>query len=196
MNKSSDAEFQESAAQALQRDPSKGASVNSENSVVDFAADTLTGDIRDAILDWRKQMGKPWAACNEDEQSDEIHRARDLAETLVRKACQIIAANGKKAVTGSLIKVAIKDKISVQVDFSKTDEQRHQLIDSQGHLVSLVFADAEPFKGERAPAEAQPDQSSLLDNAQKLKDKKDKVTALRRRKDTDGDDDDEPQSEE
>ena len=54
--------------------------------------------------------------------------------------------------------------------------------------MELEFIDAQPFTGERAPAEPTPDQGSLIDNAQKLKDKKGKVTALRR-KDTHGDDD-------
>lgn len=154
--------------------------------VAEFAAATLTGDIRDAILDWRKAMGKPWAACNEDEQSDEIHRARDIAEQMVQKACTIIASQGKKAMQGTLESVSVKDGIKAVIKLSKTDEQRHNLIDSQGHLISMVFADSEPFKGERAPAEPTPDQGSLIDNAQKLKKGDKKVTTLRRRKDTDG----------
>ena len=86
------------------------------------------------------------------------------------------------------MQVAVKDNIKVVIEFSKQDEQRHELVDAQGHMVALVLADAQPFTGERAPAEPTPDQGSLIDNAQKLKDKKGKVTALRR-KDTHGDDD-------
>lgn len=184
----SDEEFKDAAIKATGKENIAASTAKTDDmQIVDFAADTLTGDIRDAILDWRKTMGKPWAACNEDEQSDEIHRARDLAENLVRKACAIIASGGKKAIMGTVIKITVKDKIQAWLDFSKADEQRHDLMDAQGMLISLVLADAEPFKGERAPAEPTPDQGSLIDNAQKLKDKKGKVTALRR-KDTHGDD--------
>lgn len=153
----------------------------------DLAAVTLTGDIRDFLLDRVKALGKPWAAMTEDEQSDQIHAAKSAAETLVKRACEIIASGGKKAMIGTLIKVQIKDKIQVQVDFSKQDEQRHDLIDAQGHTVSVVLADAEPYTGERAPAEPTPSQGSLIGNAEKLKNDKNKVTTLRR-KDTHGDD--------
>lgn len=188
--KMSDAEFHETAKKMLtdQKASEQTAAPKSDaDAVIDLAADTLTGDIRDAILDWRKAMGKPWAACNEDEQSDEIHRARDLAENLVKKACVIIASQGKKAMQGTLESVTVKDGIKAVIKLSKMDEQRHSLLDAQGHLISMVFADSQPFKGERAPAEPVPDQGTLLDNAEKLKGKKDKVTALRR-KDTHGDD--------
>ena len=145
----------------------------------DLAAKTLTGDIRDFLLDRVKNLGKPWAAMTEDEQSDQIHAARDAAEMLVQKACAIIASGGKKAMTGQLVKVAIKDKISIQVDFNKHDDQRHSLIDAAGLTVSLVLADAAPFTGERAPAEATPMQGSLLEKAENLKKGKDKVTPLK-----------------
>lgn len=148
----------------------------------DLAAKTLTGDIRDFLLDRVKALGKPWAAMTEDEQSDQIHAAKEAAERIVRKACEIIAAGGKKAMTGQLVKVAIKDKISVQVDFSKHDEQRHALMDAAGMTVSVVLADAEPFTGERAPAQPTPTQGSLLDNAEKLKASDDKVTSLKPKK--------------
>ena len=63
----------------------------------DFAAKTLTGDIRDFLLDRVKQMGKPFVAMTEDEQSDQIHACRDAAESLVKKAVEILASGGKKS---------------------------------------------------------------------------------------------------
>ena len=159
-----------------------------DTNTIDLAAATLTGDVRDFLLDRVRTLGKPWVAMSEDEQSDQIHAAKEAAETVVRRACEIIASGGKKSMIGTLIKIAVKDKIQVQVDFSKQDEQRHDLIDAQGHTVSVVLADAEPFTGERAPAEATPNQGTLLEKAEKLKGEKGKVTPLRKRKDTDGDD--------
>lgn len=118
----------------------------------------------------------------EDEQSDQIHAARDAAERLVQKACEIIAANGKQAIKGTLVKVTIKDKIQAWFDFNKADEQRHALTDAQGMVVMVVLADAEPFKGERGPAEPTPDQSDLIENADRLKKGEDKVAALKPKK--------------
>lgn len=174
-NKMDDKDFQEAAAKALHKE------------TLDLAANTLTGDIRDFLLDRVKQLGKPWVAMTEDEQNDQIRAAKSAAETVVKRACEIIAAGGKKSMIGTLVKIAIKDKIQVQLDFSKHDEQRHELMNAQGLTVSVVLADAEPFTGERAPAEATPQQGSLLDKAEKLKKEDKKVTALRR-KDTHGDD--------
>lgn len=189
--KMSDAEFHDTAAKLLgeqQEADKKAAPKTEEQKTVDLAAETLTGDIRDFLLDRVKTLGKPWAAMSEDEQSDQIHGCRDAAEKLVKTACEVIASKAKKAMVGKLIKIQIKDKIQCQVDFNVDDESRHELYDSQGMHVSLVVADAQPFTGERAPAEAEPEQGSLIDNAEKLKKDSGKVTTLKKRKDIDGDD--------
>ncbi len=179
MPKMTDEEFKNKASELLGKKTAASDKDIENEATADLAAVTLTGDIRDFLLDRVKRLGKPWAAMNEDEQSDQIHAAKDAAETLVKKACAIIAAGGKKAMIGSLVKVAIKDKIQVQVDFSKHDEQRHDLIDATGMTVSVVLADAAPFTGERGPAEPQPNQGSLLDKAEKLKNADKKVTRLK-----------------
>lgn len=146
---------------------------------IDLAVNTLSGDIRDFLLDRVKNLGKPWPAMTEQEQRDQIYAAKDAAERLVRLTAELIAAEGRKALVGKLVKVSIKDKIQCQVDFNKEDEMRHELIDSQGFSVLLVVADAEPFTAERAPAEPTPNQSDLLANAEKLKQQGDKVTPLK-----------------
>ena len=180
MPKMTDAEFKDKASKLLNEGKEKTKEQNEKDGIVDLAANTLTGDIRDFLLDRVKTLGKPWAAMSEDEQSDQIHAAKEAALLLVSKACEIIAAGGKKSMIGSLVKVAIKDKIQVQIDFSKHDEQRHDLIDATGMTVSVVIADAEPYTGERGPAEPQPNQGSLLDNAEKLKKSDKKVTPIKK----------------
>jgi hypothetical protein len=181
-DKMTDAEFHNKAKTMLteQQKADEAKKPKTEDQMaVELAANTLTGDIRDFLLDRVKTLGKPLAAMTEDEQSDQIHAAKSAAETVVQRACEIIAAGGKKAMTGQLVKVAIKYKISVQVDFSKHDEQRHALIDAAGMTVSVVLADAKAFEGEKAPAEPTPQQGSLLDKAAKLKKGDDKVTPLK-----------------
>lgn len=151
-----------------------------QSNLIDLAAETLTGDIRDFLLDRVKTMGKPFVAMTEDEQSDQIHAAKEAAESLVRKAVEIIASGGKKSMIGKLIKISVKDNIQVQINFNKEDEQRHDLIDAAGMSVSVVLADAAPYVGERAPAEPTPQQGSLLDNAEKLKKHDDKITPFKK----------------
>ena len=144
-----------------------------------LAVSTLTGDVRDFLLDRVKQLGKPWVAMTEKEQSDQIHAARDAAERLVKKAVEIIASEGRKALVGQLVKVNIKDRLQCQVDFSKMDEQRHELIDSTGMPVLLVVADSAQFTGERAPAEPTRDQGDMLEKAETLKKSGGKVSPFK-----------------
>ena len=151
-----------------------------EPKAADLAAATLTGDVRDFLLDRVKRLGKPWAAMSEDEQADQIHAAKDAAEHLVQQVCHIIASNGRKAVVGELRQVTQKDNIKCVIEFSKVDEQRHAIWDAQGQTVLLVVAGADAFTGERGPAEPMPDQGSLLDKAEKLKKRSDKVTPLKK----------------
>jgi hypothetical protein len=116
---------------------------------------------------------------SESEQRDQIERCRNAAHNLVANAVKIIASEGRKAIVGNLLQVTRKDTIKAVCEFAKTDEMRHELFDAQGSIVLLVVADAEPFKGERAPAEAIPDQSDLLRNAEDLKKSDGKVQAIR-----------------
>lgn len=139
-----------------------------EQETIDIATATVTGDVRDFLLDRVKTMGKPWTAMSEDDQRDQIYACKSAAEHLVRTVVQVIAAAGRKVIVGQLVKVNVKDKIQAQVDFSKLDEQRHELFDSVGTPVLLVVADAEQFTGERAPAEPIPDQQDMLSEAEKL----------------------------
>ena len=157
--------------------PSNDSHSDKIEETIDLAAKTLSGDIRDFLLDRVKNLGKPWPAMTEQEQRDQIMAAKEAAVRLVRKTAELIAAEGRKAMVGQLVKVQIKDKIQCQIDFAKTDECRHELFDSQGLSVLLVVADAQPFIGERGPAEASPDQGDLIKNAEKLKGES-KVTPL------------------
>lgn len=156
----------------------KGASAKIEETI-ELATTTLTGDIRDFLLDRVKQLGKPWVAMTEEEQRDQINAAKTAAEHLVKQVVTLIASEGRKAMVGQLVKVQVKDNIQCQLNFAKTDELRHNLFDSAGHAVLLVMADSEPFEGEKGPATPTPNQANLLDSAEKLKGEKDKVTPLR-----------------
>lgn len=189
MAKMTDEEFSKKTSELLtaqketeKAEKPKTAHEKKEAETLDLAVKTLTGDVRDFLLDRVKALGKPWAAMTEDEQADQIHAARDAAERLVTEACKIIAAGGKKALVGQLESIAVKDGIKAVVKFSKLDEQRHSLLDAQGSTVSVVFAGAEAFRGERGPAEPDPMQGDMLGAAEKLKKGDEKVTSIKPKK--------------
>lgn len=52
---------------------------------------TLRGDIRDLILREYKAMSRPWQQMTESEQARLIHRANDIAGTVVRRSVDIVA---------------------------------------------------------------------------------------------------------
>lgn len=146
---------------------------------IDIAAETLSGDVTTFLLDELKHFTKPYVAMDEETQSDAIHRCRDQAEKIVKKAVQIIAAQGRKAMAGKLQQITVKDGIKAVVTLSREDEQRHDLMDAQGQAVMIVIADAEPYTGEREPIVADPTQKDMLSEAEKLAAGDDKVSPFK-----------------
>jgi len=124
---------------------------------------TVTGDVRDAILDRIRNLKKPYEQCSEEEQGDIIYGATAIATNLVREVVKIVAAAGRKCIVGDLEQVTIKDGYKAVITLSKSSEYRHELADSQGKAVLVVVADMEEFVGEKAPAKPTPDQRVLVD---------------------------------
>ncbi len=134
-----------------------------------LAIETLTGDVRDFLLDRLRNFKKPWVAMTEDEQYSEINSAKEAADNLVRQTVRIIASEGRRCMTGDLEQITVKDGLKAVIKLSKFDPYRHELVDAQGQAVLIVVADSEPFSGERESALPEPDQSDLIASAESLK---------------------------
>ena len=130
---------------------------------VDVAVETLSGDVRDFILDRLKheQNKRPWHERSEAEQRDTVHAVEAHVTGLLRQAVELIAAQGRRTIRATLEAVTIKDGIKATVSLSKFDPQRHSLSDAQGASILIVVADPEEFQGERGPVEITPDQATL-----------------------------------
>lgn len=130
---------------------------------VEVAVETLTGDVRDFILDRLKheQSKRPWHERSEADQRDTIHQVEAAVERVVRQAVELIAASGRRTIRATLEQVTVKDGITGKVVMSKFDAQRHALMDATGATILIVVADSDQFSGERAPAEIKPDQPEL-----------------------------------
>lgn len=135
--------------------------------MITMAADTLTGDVRDFVLDRirHEQDKRPWDQRSEAEQRDTIHRVETMARDLVVRAVELIAAEGRRTIKATLEQVTIKDGIKATVTLSKFDPQRHCLMDAQGASILIVVADADEFTGERAEVQVKPDQAELIGDA-------------------------------
>lgn len=132
---------------------------------VDLQIETLTGDIRDSLLTHVRSMGEPWQWMTEDQQADKIHAVSAMADTLVRRAAQIIATRGFNSVMITVGKITVTDKGEVKSEVSCpsiTDSVVH-LMNRQNRPSLLILVDPDDYAGERQEAKPTPDQPDLID---------------------------------
>lgn len=130
----------------------------------DMAAETMTGDIRDFILDRlrHEQSKRPWHERSEADQRMVVYEVEAAVREHVRTAVEIMAGHGRRTIRATVESVTVKGGYKAVLTTSRSDENRHALSDAVGYAVLLVIADPEEFTGERAPAEIVPDQANML----------------------------------
>lgn len=133
----------------------------------EIAIETLTGDLRDFILDRLKheQNKQPWHMRSEAEQRDTVHAVEAATRSVVTRAIEMIATRGLRTMKATLEQVVVKDGIKAVLIMSKHDAGRYQLMDAAGAKVLISVADPDEFTGERAPVAINPDQGTLLGEA-------------------------------
>lgn len=128
---------------------------------VSVAADTLVGDLRDALLGKVRSMKKPWEKMSESEQRDTVEQLTNAAKHLTKNAVLAIAANGRNTIHAKLVSFNGKDGLKAIVEMPMTDEALLQLAHATGRSILLVASGHEQYEGERNPAEIDPDQGDL-----------------------------------
>lgn len=128
-----------------------------------IARETMTGDLRDCLLDFLKHDKNPlpWNLQGEQNQRETIEKVEKAVGHAVERVVALIAAKGQQNIHAKLEKISIKDDIQATLIISKQNPDRHAFIDCQGASVLIVVADPTDFAGERAPAEITPDQHVL-----------------------------------
>lgn len=134
-------------------------------SVDDIKADTLVGDVRDLVLQEMRDAKEalPWTVRTEKQQAEMIDRADRFARTLVSKVVNAVAAGNNPAVPVTIKEWKVTDELKVALVGAATLQNMHSMIDG-GSIGFLVFADKEPFQGEREPVKPTPDQADLIDD--------------------------------
>lgn len=129
----------------------------------ELAVETLTGDLRDSILDTLRfeQSKRPWHERSEADQRDTVHRIEARSRDLIGKAVDLISSHGRTAIRAFIEKAEVKDGIKAVLTCGRSDKFRHLLLDAVGNQVMIVIADPDVFDGEREPVEITPDQGSL-----------------------------------
>lgn len=129
----------------------------------ELALRTLRGDLRHGMMDRLRTMPKPWTAMSEMEQGIMIQSIDRFATDLLTRALMILAGAEFTTIHGLLVKAETKGgTIKTQVDFNRTLEQRHELIDSVNEEITIVLVNRERFMGEREADEPDPDQPPLI----------------------------------
>lgn len=129
-----------------------------------IARETMTGDLRDCLLDFLKHDKNPlpWNMQGEQQQQDAIDKVTKAVNHAVEKAVTIIAAGGRATIRATVDQVVIKDGLKATLTMSKADPLRHELSDAQGNVVLLVVCDKDAYEGERKAALPDPDQPKLI----------------------------------
>lgn len=131
------------------------ASTNADK-VTELAANTLRGDIRDKILSEFKAIPKSWQTSSESEQSRLINRAKDIADSLVRRAIDIIAAKGLPALPITVGKITIDGgECKGAFECYAGDEELLRIRHLQGARAMFVLASPDAFNGEQKKAETE-----------------------------------------
>ncbi|OPZ78659.1 MAG: hypothetical protein BWY78_00467 [Alphaproteobacteria bacterium ADurb.Bin438] len=128
--------------------------------VINLAKKTLSGDIRDFLVDRLRQFPKPWQKMTEAEQEREIESASKAAENLITEALRIISSNGRDVVVATLDKLTIKDGIKVEA--STGIKYLQSIGEVVGQEILIVTNSVNEFVGESKPCKADPDQPELF----------------------------------
>lgn len=123
--------------------------------------ETLSGDVRDALLTHLRSIKVPWAMLSEEEQQEHITAISNTAEHAVRRIVGLVAGGGMPAVIGTIKKFTVTDAIKVEFLVSSLVANICALAEHGKTQAVLVLSNATEFLGEHAPAKPDPDQPDL-----------------------------------
>ena len=129
--------------------------------------ETISGDLRDAFLEvLRHRLKKPWPELLEWQQVEVANQINAACIDAVRQIVDLVSAHGLPVVQARLSKAVVKSGkdgpvIEGTVSLPGTHEQRHELLDAVGHIVSITLADPMQFIGARAAPPIDPDEPGL-----------------------------------
>lgn len=127
-----------------------------------LAKETLTGDLRDKLLENMRNLPDVWQKLNEKTQQDQIERATAQAKDLVEQAVKLIASGGRKTVPAKLEKLTLKDGCKVEMTCSSS--WIGELAPVLNNDVLIVTNSDDEFHGEKAPAKPEPDQRDMFND--------------------------------
>lgn len=129
--------------------------------VAELAADTLRGDVRDAMLSWFKATPRPWGHMSEAEQRDFADTVDRAARNLVKQACQIIAANERPVIVANLVEYKEKEGVEAKLKLASTGANVAALHEACGREVLIVTSGYDEVSGEAGEVQVDADQPGI-----------------------------------
>ena len=135
-----------------------------EGKVDDLQLETLSGDVRDAMLSRIRMMKTSWALCTEAEQAEIANGLELAAKNLVRGAVRLLTAHEfpHAVVTLGEVKIGGSKGIEAKLTCQNIELNRNVLGDHVGQMVQVVMIDSDSFIGERDGVDIQPDQGDMF----------------------------------
>lgn len=124
-------------------------------------AETMSGDLRDALLTHVRSMETPWSKLSERQQADKIDAINRACESLTRKAVNLVANQGFQHVGIRLGKWSVNGEVTLQVTGAGTADNIKKLADHGPGEAMLVLTEVGEYLGQRQAAKAEPDQPGL-----------------------------------
>lgn len=126
-------------------------------------AETMLGQVVTAMLEEVKQAPDVWDRLGPREQELVIERIEKKAKHIIGEVVDEIACEDRVAIHAVLESMAAKDDIKGVLKISKTDPQRHELLDQVGKEVLIIVADAKQYHGGTLPTfDERPDPQAEL----------------------------------
>lgn len=113
---------------------------------------TLSGDIRDFILTWVRNMKKPFEQMSESDQRDVIDAVEGSARELVGGVISVVSGRGFEKAFVKLGKFSVGDGIEAKLITDRSERNLLNFNHFAGRSAMLIFADPADFDGARGPA--------------------------------------------
>lgn len=135
---------------------------------IDLKRETLTGDVRDHILEFIKQEKDvlPYNQMKESQQRAVVNRAERFAFDLIERVVEIVAADGRDACSFAVKGIAQSTKGNITLKL-ETPFSRDTWADfGPASTAEVIVTDSKAYQGERRPggAHVSKDQGSLLND--------------------------------
>lgn len=133
--------------------------------IVSINPATAVSNLRDLFVSRRRLqvVATPWPNLTEDQQRDEINRATEWSEEVIREVVEMVAQAGRQVIHAKLDNFKVKDGEVTITGKGRADDGALLSLNHVGtKFLKIVVADAEQFDQQRDDMEPTPDQADLL----------------------------------